>query len=141
MWQARGSPYQWGMTSTLTTTDLPTEVTATFLAALRRRDFAALAAVVSPDAPIRALTPMGLATGTGPAFLEERLTTWFGGDDRFWVEATVVASAGVKTHLSWRIAMAGPDGAVRKAEQRAFVRVSDRIDSLDLVCSGFWAAS
>ncbi|HWJ81823.1 MAG TPA: nuclear transport factor 2 family protein [Nocardioides sp.] len=126
------------MTNTLTTPDLSREVTASFVAALGRRDFAGLAALVSPDAPIRALTPMGLATGTGPAFLEERFSTWFGGDDAFAVEDTTVATAGQKVHLCWRIAMTAPEGAVRKAEQHTFVRVSDRIDSLDLVCSGYW---
>ena len=129
------------MTNTLTTTDLPAAVTTTFPAAVRRRDFAALAALVSPDAPIRALTPMGLSTGTGPAFLEERFSTWFGGDDVFTVEDSTVATAGEKVHLCWRVARTGSDGGVLKAEQHTFVRVSDRIDSFDLVCSGYWQAA
>ena len=141
MREARGTPYTWGMTTTPTAEDLAHEVATTFLAALGRREFAGAAALVSPDAPIRALTPRGLATGTGPAYLEERLGTWFGGTDAFVVEATTNEPAGRKLHLSWRVAMTDPAGAVRRAEQHAFIGVTDRVNSLDLVCSGFWTVA
>jgi len=132
------APYTCSMTTSPHIRALSQETAESFVAALSRRDFAGLAALTSPTAPIRALTPSGLTSGTGPAFMEERFDTWFGGDDRFTVEETTVASAGEKLHLCWRIARTGSDGSVRKAEQRAFARVSDRIDSLDLVCTGYW---
>lgn len=138
MWRAGRAPYTFSMTTAPLVPALPQEVADTFVAALARRDFAGLAALFAPDASFRALTPGGLATGNGPAFVEERFGTWFGGDDRFAVEATTVATAGEKLHVSWRISMTRPDGTSRQAEQRAFVRVSDRIDALDLVCTGYW---
>jgi hypothetical protein len=129
------------MTITPTAPDLAHEVAATLLTLLERRDFAGVAALVAPDAPVRALTPKGLSTGSGPAFLAERLDTWFGGDEAFAVEATALEPAGHKLHLCWRIALTDQAGVVRRAEQHVFVRASDRVDSLDLVCSGFWTVA
>jgi hypothetical protein len=129
-------------TTQSTSTDRTHEVTASFLAALERRDFAGMAALLAPTATFRALTPGGVTSGVGPDFLQTCLTTWFGAaEEGYAVDSTVDATTGQKRNLTWRIAITGTDGAVRRAEQHAFVRVTDRIESVDLVCSGFWSAS
>ena len=138
-----GTAYTCTMTSTLPTapaTETAHDVATAFLSALERRDFHGAATLLAPHASIRALTPKRVFEGAGPAFLEERLTTWFGGDDAYAVVGTTDVLTGVKHNLTWRIALADPEGAVRQAEQHAFARISDRIESIDLVCSGFWDA-
>lgn len=109
-----------------------------FLAALSRRDFGAMGACLAPDVRLRALVPPGPFEAQGRAEVLARLERWFGGPDRFELLATSADAVGPRVHLCWRVRTTGTDSS-RLVEQHAFVTAGERIESMDLLCSG-WIA-
>lgn len=125
-----------------TTTRPPVEtgwpVAGLFLEALANRDFAALSACLAPDVHFRGLIPPGPFDTEGADAAENRFRHWFGGDDAFEVLDATAGRLGEKLYLRWRIRMHPKDsGPARIAEQHVFASAGDRIDSLDLLCSGW----
>jgi hypothetical protein len=112
-------------------------VAGLLLDALTRRDFDAMLDCLSPHVRFRALVPPGsfqLDTATETV---ARFRRWFDTPDAFHV---VDASAGrivAKTYLRWQIRVQPADGCARIVEQHAYTTGTDRIDTLDLLCSGF----
>ena len=110
-----------------------------FLEALALRDFAALASCLHPDLRFRALVPPGPFETAGAEQALSRFRTWFAGDDAFEVVDASIGQVGSRIYLRWRVRMrsASDPGSVRLVEQHAFASAGDRIESLDLLCSGF----
>jgi hypothetical protein len=112
------------------------------LEALARRDFDGLAACFAPAATMRALLPSGFVEYAGAEAIVERMRGWFGGAEEFEVLDGTVGEVGGRMHLAWRLRM-HPTPAGRAGwhviEQQAYVDALDRIDAIDLVCSGFRA--
>jgi hypothetical protein len=110
-----------------------------FVAALARRDFGVMGACLAPGIRFRALVPPGPFEARGRTEVVARLERWFGGEDRFELLAASVDAIGTRLHLCWRVRMttAGPPPESRLVEQHAFATAADRIEALDLVCSGF----
>ncbi|MFD6391744.1 nuclear transport factor 2 family protein [Nocardia sp. NPDC060259] len=130
-------------TSTFTLQPTESPVADLFLAALIRRDFAAMAACLAPEVRLRALIPPGPfdAVGQGPAV--DRFRGWFGGPDDFTVLDAGGDRVGGKPALHWLVRMqpVHAPGAARIAEQRVFLTTEqDRITTIDLLCSGWQSA-
>ncbi|MEO6471581.1 MAG: nuclear transport factor 2 family protein, partial [Aeromicrobium sp.] len=106
-----------------------------------RRDFQSMAACLDRDVRFRALVPRGPFELTGSEEAADRFEMWFGGDDEFEVVDASIGQVGACLYFRWRIRMtsASDPSSSRIAEQHVFARVGERIESLDLLCSGFQA--
>lgn len=110
------------------------------LESLSARDFALMFECFAPRASMRALLPSGAAQFLGAAKIVESFKNWFGGAEGFEVIDGTVGAVGSRLHVAWRLRvrptpMGGADWHV--IEQQAYVLAGDRIDALDLLCSGF----
>lgn len=110
------------------------------LEALAARDFDRMAACFEPAATMRALLPSRIAECEGAAQIVENLRIWFGGAEEFEVLDGTVGEVGGRMHVAWRLRLRPtPSGDDRwhVIEQQAYLRTSERIDAIDLLCSGF----
>jgi hypothetical protein len=110
------------------------------LEALAERDFVRMRACFADDATLRALTPGGLVERAGSADVVDSLRSWFGGATELEVLDGTVGEVGGRLHVAWRLRLHPTpwgDDAWHVIEQQAYLRTSDRIDGIDLVCSGF----
>lgn len=107
--------------------------------AMSCRDFRAFERCLADDAHLRALVPSGPFELHGGAEIAGRFDTWFGGADDFVLLEASAGSVGAKRYLRWRIRLSPPGEPEhgRVAEQHLFTTGSERIESIDLVCSGF----
>lgn len=114
-------------------------VAGLLLDALTRRDFAGIGACLDEQVRFRALVPPGLIELDNAADVVARFTTWFGGEDTFEVLDASVGQVGSKLYARWTVRMTpvGAPASARVAEQHVYTRGQDRIESLDLLCSGF----
>ena len=110
------------------------------LEALASRDFALMSDCFAPSATMRALLPRGPAEFQGAAQIVDAFRGWFGGAEGFEVLDGTVGEVGSRLHLAWRLRVRptprGDDGW-HVIEQQAYVRAGERIDDVDLLCSGF----
>lgn len=114
-------------------------VVGLLLDALTRRDFAAFGACLADDVRFRALVPPGpFELGTA-AETEARFRRWFDGEDAFEVVDASVGQLGGRLYARWRIRMQPPGRpeAARIVEQHIFTTGNERVETLDLLCSGF----
>jgi hypothetical protein len=128
------------MTETRTTPTTPWSVGGLLLEALAARDFDRLSDCFEPEATLRALLPSGPAQSDGAVEIVERIRTWFGGAEAFEVLDGTVGEVGGRMHVSWRLRMHPTpwgDDAWHVIEQQAYLQAGERIDSIDLLCSGF----
>lgn len=110
------------------------------LEALAARDFASFSDCFEPAATMWALLPSGPAENHGVEQITERFKYWFGQAEEFEVLNGTVGDVGNRLHVSWRLRLhPTPKGAVdwHVLEQQAYLRAHERIDHLDLLCSGF----
>jgi hypothetical protein len=110
------------------------------LEALAERDFDRMTDCFEPAATMRALLPPGLAESEGAAAIVQNLRSWFGGAEDFEVLDGTVGEVGGRLHLSWRLRMRPTpwgDDSWHVIEQQAYVRADERIEAIDLLCSGF----
>ncbi|MEV6768156.1 nuclear transport factor 2 family protein [Nocardia sp. NPDC051030] len=116
-------------------------VAGLFLEALTNRDFPALTAYLQPNVRFRGLVPPGPFDTTGVDAAIDRFQHWFGGEDEFEVLEATAGRVGSRLYLRWRVRMHPPNtpDAARIAEQHVFATAGTRIESLDLLCSG-WTA-
>lgn len=116
-------------------------VAGIFLEALANRDFPAISRCLDPNVHFRGLIPPGPFDTTGTAAATDRFERWFGGEDTFEPLDATAGRLGEKLYLRWRIRMCSKDSSngARIAEQHIFATATDRIESLDLLCSG-WTA-
>jgi hypothetical protein len=121
-----GSPPRWSMGGS-------------FVDALGRRDFDAMADCLDHGVKLRGLIPPGPFEATGPEEVMARFRRWFGGPDTLEIVDATVCDVGPKMYLRWRIAMT-PCAAgepARLVEQHIYATIEQRIVGLDLLCSGF----
>jgi hypothetical protein len=121
------APPQWGMAGLL-------------LEALAARDFGRMTACLAPAATMRALTPSGLMELEGAVEVVDRIRHWFGGATEFDVLDGTVGEVGGRVHVAWRLRLHPTprgDDSWHVIEQQAYLRITDRIDAIDLLCSGF----
>jgi hypothetical protein len=110
------------------------------LEALAARDFDRMVDCIDPAATMRALLPRGLAECEGATEIVESLRSWFGGAEEFEVLDGTVGEVGGRLHVAWRLRLRPTprgDDAWHVIEQQAYLRAGERIDAIDLLCSGF----
>ncbi|MCW2755297.1 MAG: hypothetical protein JWQ32_2708 [Marmoricola sp.] len=109
------------------------------LDALTRRDFDAFGDCLATDVRFRALVPRGPFELRSATETADRFRTWFGGTETFEVIDASVGQLGTRLYARWRIRMFPPGDpeSARVAEQHLFTTGTDRIESIDLLCSGF----
>ena len=110
------------------------------LEALAARDFDLMTACFTPDATMRALVPRGFRECAGAAQIVECLRGWFGGAAEFEVLDGTVGEVGGRVHVAWRLRLRptpSGDDAWHVVEQQAYLRTHERIEAVDLLCSGF----
>jgi len=110
------------------------------LEALAERDFAHMSECFDPAATMRAMLPNGPAEFQGAAQIAENFQCWFGNAEAFEVLDGTVGEVGDRLHLAWRLRLRPTpwgDDAWHVIEQQAYVRAGDRIEAIDLLCSGF----
>lgn len=111
-----------------------------FLEALAQRNYARMSECFEPEATMRALLPSGAAEFHGAEQIADRFQTWFGTAEEFEVLDGTVGEVGNRLHVAWRLRMRPTpwgDDHWHVIEQQAYVRAFERIDGLDLLCSGF----
>ena len=118
------------------------EIAGQFLGALSRRDFSELESCLDTNARFRALVPRGAIEANGAAEVVALFRRWFGEDDTFDVIDAAIGQMGPRIYLRWqlRTGAAGDPSSFRLVEQHAFASVRERIEALDLLCSGFTSA-
>lgn len=107
--------------------------------ALTRRDFDEMQTLLDDGVRLRALVPRGpLEIDTAEA-VSATFRSWFGGEDNFEVLDSSVGEVESRPYAHWRIRMCPPDlpEQSRVAEQHVFLTGTDRIATIDLLCSGF----
>jgi hypothetical protein len=110
------------------------------LEALAARDFARMSDCFEPTATMRALLPPGLAECEGAVKIVESFYSWFGGAEEFEVLDGTVGDVGGRVHVAWRLRLRPTpwgDDAWHLVEQQAYLRAGERIDAIDVLCSGF----
>lgn len=113
---------------------------ATLLGALAGRDFDAFAACLDDRVRLRALVPRGPFELATPAAVADTFRTWFGDpEEEFALVDASIGQIGTTLHLTWRIRLWPPGSPThgRTAQQQVFAGGSPRIQTLDLLCSGF----
>jgi hypothetical protein len=110
------------------------------LEALAERNFAHMSECFDPAATMRALLPNGPAEFPGAAQITENFQSWFGNAEEFEVLDGTVGEVGDRLHLAWRLRLrptprGGDEWHI--IEQQAYLRAGERIDAIDLLCSGF----
>ena len=111
-----------------------------FLETLAVRDFDRMADCFTPDATMRALIPPGLSECDGATQIVDSIRSWFGGATEFEVLDGTVGEVGGRVHVSWRLRMHPTpwgDDSWHVIEQQAYLRAGQRIEAIDLLCSGF----
>jgi hypothetical protein len=114
-----------------------------FLEGLTTRDYATLTGALDASVRFRALLPRGPSEWHGPSDAAQVFRDWYEHADNFEVIETTVREVGGRQQMTWRFRLRPAPFDIGDGwhviEQHAFADVTDGIDSLDLVCSGFRA--
>ncbi len=118
-------------------------IAGTFLEGLTTRDYRRLATSLDKGVRFRALLPSGPSEWHGRAEATDVFRSWFGDADRFeLVDATVGEIVG-RLQMTWRIRLQPAPFDIGDGwhiiEQHAFAEITEKIEALDLICSGFRA--
>ncbi|MCU1463680.1 MAG: hypothetical protein JWO37_3755 [Acidimicrobiales bacterium] len=128
------------LTDTTSTSTARWSVGGLLLEALAARDFASMSDCFEPEATMRALLPPGLMECHGATQIVEHIRGWFGGAEEFEVLDGTVGEIGGRLHVAWRLRLHPTprgDDAWHVIEQQAYLQAAERIDAIDLLCSGF----
>jgi hypothetical protein len=112
------------------------ETTKEFVEALGRREFKTVEECFAPDIRFRALVPPGLREAAKGSEAVEHLQGWFGGADHFEVLRSEVESTADRVRFRYKLRLHDEDGW-SVIDQSGYTLGADRIQSVDLVCSGF----
>jgi SnoaL-like domain len=108
------------------------------IAALAQRDFAQLADRLTPDVRMRALIPPGVVELSGAEAAAAKFAAWFGDAEVFELIGSGTDSFADRLHVFYRLRVTKPGNAPKLVEQQLLCACDgDRIDGLDLVCTGF----
>ena len=140
-------PYNGTMTTspgpaaeTETSTATRWSVGGLLLEAVAARDFTQMVDCFEPAATMRALLPSGLFECEGAAQIVDKMQSWFGAAEEFEVVDGTVGEVGGRVHVAWRLRLRPTprgDATWHVIEQQAYLRTSERIDAIDVLCSGF----
>ena len=123
--------------------DTPRSVIGMFLEGLTTRDYDRLTSALDPRVRFRALLPGGPSECNGPSDATGVFRSWYENAEAFDVVATTVGEVGGRLQMTWRFRLRPAPFDIGDGwhviEQHAFADVTERIDALDLVCSGFRA--
>jgi len=118
-------------------TVVDTSPVQSFVTALVERDFVKLEQTLCEDIRFRALVPPGFREREGAASARQLIQSWFGDVDIFDVQYLTVEAIGDCIHAGYRVRVR-EGGAWYLCEQHLFGQTSGgRIESLNLICSGF----
>jgi hypothetical protein len=119
------------------------EIAGQVLDALARRDFPVMQSCLDANVRFRALVPRGALEASGAAQAVGLFRQWFGAADTFELIDAAIGQVGPRIYLRWqlRTGVSGDPSSFRLVEQHAFATVRERIEALDLLCSGFTPAS
>ncbi len=107
-----------------------------FVRAVSRRDWVEVEALFQPPVQFRALVPGGLREASNRGEASAWFRTWFGEADAVELVGSTVESMADKLRISYRLRV--HEAQWRIVEQQAFCLVEgDRIQRMDLLCSGF----
>ncbi len=113
-----------------------TQTTEVIVEALGRRDFRTVQQCFAQDLRFRALVPPGLRETADASAAVEHLHSWFGGADHFELLRSEVESTADRARFRYQIRLHDEDGW-SVIDQSGYTDGANRIESLDLVCSGF----
>jgi hypothetical protein len=106
--------------------------------ALAERDFPRLAGTLTPDVRMRALIPPGLVEISGAEAAAAKFSSWFGNAEEFDLIRSGSDTVGDRVHLFYRLRVKKQDDVPKLVEQHLLCALDrNRINALDLVCSGF----
>ena len=109
-----------------------------FIAALAERDFARLAGTLSAEVRMRALIPPGLVEIFGAEAATAKFESWFGDAEEFGLIRSGSDAVADRLHVFYRLRVTKPGNVPKLVEQHLLCTLdTDRIDGLDLVCTGF----
>jgi len=109
-----------------------------FVAALADRDFARLADTLTSDVRMRALIPPGLVEISGAEAATAKFESWFGDAEEFGLIRSGSVAVADRLHVFYRLRVRKPGNVPKLVEQHVLCTLdTDRINGLDLVCTGF----
>jgi hypothetical protein len=115
-----------------------TDPGAGFIAALAARDFPRLARTLTPDVCMRALIPPGLVEISGADAATAKFESWFGDAEEFGLIHSGIDTVADRLHVYYRLHVRKPGNVPKLVEQHLLCTLdTDRINGLDLVCTGF----
>ncbi|HLZ69382.1 MAG TPA: sulfurtransferase TusA family protein [Dehalococcoidia bacterium] len=107
------------------------------IAAVVKRDFAALEACFHPEIRFRALVPPGVREATGAQDAVAYFQRWFGDADQLELLESDAGTLADRLHVRYRFLVVDADGR-QTVEQQAYGDLQDgKLVRLDLLCSGF----
>ena len=108
------------------------------IAALAECDFRRLAGMLTPDVRMRALIPPGLVEISGAEATAAKFSSWFGNAEAFELIDSGNNAVADRQHVFYRLRVKKPGDVPKLVEQHLLCAFEgDRINALDLVCSGF----
>ena len=109
------------------------------LDALTHRDFDAMRKLFDDNVRFRALVPSGPFEVNTAEETAAKFRAWFGGEDDFEVVDASLGQVGAKLYARWQVRLAAPGHSheSRVAEQHVFISGTERVEALELLCSGF----
>ena len=108
------------------------------IVALAARNFPRLAGTLTPDVRMRALIPPGLVEISGAEAAAAKFSSWFGNAEAFELIRSGSDTVADRLHVFYRLRVKKPSDVPKLVEQHLLCALEgDRINALDLVCSGF----
>ena len=108
------------------------------IAALAERDFARLACKLTPEVRMRALLPPGLVEISGADAAAAKFSSWFGDAEEIELIHSGNDAVADRLHVFYRLRVKKPGNVSKLVEQHLLCAFEgERINALDLVCTGF----
>ena len=108
------------------------------IVALAERDFPRLAGMLTRDVRMRALIPPGLVELSGAEAVAEKFSSWFGDAEVFELIRSGSDRVADRLHVFYRLHVKKTGDVPEVVEQHVLCALDgERINALDLVCSGF----
>jgi hypothetical protein len=118
-------------------TTAPLTTAGMLVEAVSRQDFAVLRECLADSVRFRALLPPGVVETTGADEATARFRGWVGGPDSIEVIDAEIGSIAAKASVRWRLRLTTAAGVSRIVEQHMFVTGEGRLETVELLCSGF----
>lgn len=107
-----------------------------FIESIQHRDFDEMKGCLAPEIRFRALVPPGLREAADPSGAVQHYQRWFAGADHFELMKSEVEPTSDRVRLRYRIRLHDEDGWAL-IDQSGYASGPDKIEELDLACSGF----